>query len=291
MSGSSFFKEVSYGSDDKYKKQNSKIQIPKLKSLRYKIAVPFTLLVIIAVLLPGFIAVYKGFETLTGRAQEAQLLAAQIAAAHLEHLLREKMTTVEGIAKLDSLKQMSPEQIDEYITDIRMHEKGFTSLIIINADGKIVSLLRPGILDDFGLAAAVEWQAEEFQNRTGIKCEVTLEPEDIILDEARSTTIFRIFQEAMTNVARHANATKVKVNLKEKAGELVLEVKDNGKGITEDQISAPKSFGLIGIRERTHSWGGEVKISGIRDKGTTVTASIPLDKKGKEEPDDKNTRR
>ena len=143
---------------------------------------------------------------------------------------------------------------------------------------RISSELRPGILDDFGLAAAIEWQAEEFQNRTGIKCEVNLEPEDIIFDQALSTTIFRIFQEAMTNVARHANATRVKVNLKEEAGMLALEVKDNGKGITEEQISSPQSFGLIGIRERAYSFEGEVKISGIPDKGTTVTVIIPLDK-------------
>ena len=128
---------------------------------------------------------------------------------------------------------------------------------------RISSDLRPGILDDFGIAAAIEWQTEEFQNRTGTKCEVTLEPEDIILDSASSTTIFRIFQETMTNVARHAN----------------VEIKDNGKGITEEQISNPKSFGLIGIRERAYFWEGEVVISGIPDKGTTVTVSIPLDKK------------
>jgi len=144
---------------------------------------------------------------------------------------------------------------------------------------RISSELRPGILDDLGIAAAIEWQAEEFQSRTGIKCEVTLEPEDIILDKDYSTTIFRICQEAMTNVARHANATRVEVSLKEKSGKLVLEVKDNGKGITEEQIADPKSFGLIGIRERTHFWEGEVIISGIPDKGTTVTVSIPFDKK------------
>jgi len=144
---------------------------------------------------------------------------------------------------------------------------------------RISSELRPGILDDLGLAAAIEWQAEEFQDRTGIKCEIALEPEDIILDQDCSTTIFRIFQEAITNVVRHANATEVKISLEKEAGKLMLEVKDNGKGITEEQISDPKSFGLIGIRERAHFWGGEVVISGVRDKGPTVTVSIPLIKR------------
>jgi signal transduction histidine kinase len=147
--------------------------------------------------------------------------------------------------------------------------------------------LRPGLLDDLGLVAAIEWQAEEFQKRTGIKCEATLDPEEIILDQDRSTAISRILQETLTNVSRHANATKVKVNLRKKAGKLILKVNDNGKGITEKQISDPKSFGLIGIRERVHLFGGEVKISGIRDKGTTVTVNIPLGEKL----DDKNTRR
>jgi len=145
---------------------------------------------------------------------------------------------------------------------------------------RISAELRPGLLDDLGLAVAIEWQAEEFQNRTGIKCEITLAPKDIILDQDRSTAIFRIFQETLTNVARHANATRVKVSLKEDKGKLVLKVRDNGIGITQEQISAPKSFGLIGMQERAHFWGGKVKISGIRNKGTTVTVSIPLDKKG-----------
>ncbi|MCK4352834.1 PAS domain S-box protein [candidate division WOR-3 bacterium] len=151
---------------------------------------------------------------------------------------------------------------------------------IIRTVQRISTELRPGILDDLGLAAAIEWQVEEFQKRSGIKCKVNLVPEDVILAQDCSTTIFRIFQETLTNVARHANATRVKVSLKEKVGKLELKVKDNGKGITEKQISDSKSLGLIGIRERVHFWGGEVKISGIQDKGTTITVSIPLNKKG-----------
>ena len=145
---------------------------------------------------------------------------------------------------------------------------------------RISTELRPELLDDLGLPAAMEWQADEFQNRTGIKCKVTFDPRDIILDKHRSTAIFRIFQEALTNVARHANATRVKVSLKKKVGKLVLKVSDNGKGITEKQISDPKSFGLIEIRERARFSGGDVKISGVKDKGTTVTVSIPLERKG-----------
>ena len=146
---------------------------------------------------------------------------------------------------------------------------------------KISGELRPGLLDDLGLPAAIEWQAEEFHTRTGTKCEITVDPEDIILDKDRSTAIFRIFQETLTNVARHAKATKVKVSLKEKAGKIELKVRDNGKGITEEQVSNPTSFGLIGIRERTYYLGGNVVIKGLKDKGTTLTIRIPLPKKGK----------
>ena len=140
--------------------------------------------------------------------------------------------------------------------------------------------LRPGVLDDLGLVAAIEWQLEEFQNRTGIKGKFALDPQGLILDQERSTTIFRILQETLTNVVRHAQATRVKVSLKKKAGQLELQVRDNGRGITEEQISDPEAFGIIGMRERAYYWGGKVEISGVKDKSTIVTASIPLNKQG-----------
>ncbi len=141
---------------------------------------------------------------------------------------------------------------------------------------RIASELRPGVLDNLGLAAAIEWQAQEFQTRTGITCRCWLNLDDSGLSKEQSTAIFRIFQEALTNVARHANATGVDISLEEKAGELVLEVRDNGKGITESEISNPKSLGLLGMRERAFLLGGEVKIIGAAGKGTTVTVHIPL---------------
>jgi len=152
---------------------------------------------------------------------------------------------------------------------------------------RISTKLRPGVLDDLGLVAAIEWQVQEFQERTRIKCELTAEGEENNLGRDLATGVFRILQEALTNVARHANATRVEVSLKERAGQLVLEVRDNGKGITEKQITHPKSFGLIGMRERARSWNGSVKIHGISGKGTIITVSIPLNRK--EERDDKHT--
>jgi PAS domain S-box-containing protein len=141
---------------------------------------------------------------------------------------------------------------------------------------RISSELRPGLLDDLGLIAAIEWQAEEFKKRTGITCSLRIEPRDITIDERRATVLVRIFQETLTNVARHAQATRVSVSLKEKDGDLKLRVRDNGTGITKEQISDPKSFGLIGIKERVFSWGGKVTISGRPGKGTTVVARMPI---------------
>jgi len=133
---------------------------------------------------------------------------------------------------------------------------------------RLVTELRPGLLDALGLVAAIEWQAAEFQSRTTIKCELTFEPEELVLDRDRSTTVFRILQESLNNVARRSGATRVRVSLKQKEGELVLRVRDNGKRITPEQISRSRSFGLIGMRERARVWGGDLKITGAHDKGT-----------------------
>ncbi len=142
---------------------------------------------------------------------------------------------------------------------------------------EISTELRPSVLDVLGLTAAIEWQLQEFQNRTGIKYQLALGSGEIILDTARSTAIFRIFQETLTNVARHANASQVTVRLKKRRGHLILAVNDNGKGITEDQINSPLSLGLIGIRERASPWAGKVSVIGIPGKGTTLSVDILLE--------------
>jgi signal transduction histidine kinase len=141
---------------------------------------------------------------------------------------------------------------------------------------RISAALRPSVLDDFGLLAAIEWQTEEFEKRTGIKCSLNLAAGDLRLDESRSTAVFRILQETLTNVARHAQATRVSISLKKEDGNLILRVRDNGRGITETEISSAGSLGILGIRERAHILGGTVLIAGVPGKGTTVTAAIPL---------------
>ncbi len=145
---------------------------------------------------------------------------------------------------------------------------------------KISAELRPFLLDDFGLSAAIEWQVAEFQKRTGIECELTSAPPEIVLDQAISIAVFRVFQETLTNITRHANATKVEVSLQKEDGQVALEVRDNGDGIRAQDLSDPKSFGLMGMRERVHSFGGRLEIGGSTSKGTVVKAIIPIDGKG-----------
>lgn len=141
---------------------------------------------------------------------------------------------------------------------------------------RITTELRPQILDIFGINEAIEWQATEFQKRTGIYCELIIENNLTDLNKDCATTIYRIFQETLTNVARHSEATKIQVHLFNEGNQLVLRVEDNGTGITKSQLNDPKSFGLIGIQERAIHWGGEAIINGRAGKGTTVHVTIPL---------------
>lgn len=136
--------------------------------------------------------------------------------------------------------------------------------------------LRPASLDEGDISAAVKWEATEFQKRTGIQCDVTVSPKNMKLDNDRSTAVFRIVQEALTNVARHADASKVTVNLEARKGRLVVRVADNGSGIHPDQISSPKSLGLTGMRERLYPWKGVLDIRGQKGRGTKVRASLPI---------------
>jgi len=169
--------------------------------------------------------------------------------------------------------QITPEQ-----TALKETTASMVNLIdmVMTTLKRIYMDLRPAVLDHLGLTAAIYWQAEEFQKRTGIHCDVTIEPEDMALDMERSLAIFRIFQETLTNVSRHAEATRVEAVLKHLDNRIDLVVKDNGKGIMEQQINQPNSFGLLGIRERTYFWGGKIDISGRKGLGTTVSVSLPL---------------
>ena len=159
-------------------------------------------------------------------------------------------------AKVDSATQL----VDTMIATVR----------------RIASELRPRTLDDLGLNAALEWQAHEFETRTGIRCRVTLPKEQLVLDAGRSTAVFRIFQESLTNVARHAEATQIDARLERHDDQLIFIVHDNGKGFDPEQSSARRSLGLVGMKERALLLDGELEIDGGLGSGATMTLRIPL---------------
>jgi signal transduction histidine kinase len=145
----------------------------------------------------------------------------------------------------------------------------------IHSVRRIATGLRPEVLDEVGLAAAIAWQARDFQKRTGTRCKIELPTDAPEPDKERATALFRIFQEVLTNVSRHASATRVDVSLKVSADTLVLEVQDNGKGILESQTKNTKSLGILGMRERALLFEGKVEIEGEKGKGTRVSVSMP----------------
>ncbi len=146
---------------------------------------------------------------------------------------------------------------------------------VVHAVQRISTALRPGILDTAGLVAAIEWQAREFSSQTGVECKVYAAIEDTTLDQDLNTAFFRIFQETLTNVTRHARASRVDVRLREQNGDIILEVKDNGRGISEAEIHNFKSIGLLGMQERATLLGGKVTWHGRPGQGTLVVVRIP----------------
>lgn len=159
-----------------------------------------------------------------------------------------------------------------------LHERLAGSIKMVNEGVRsvrsICSGLRPGVLDDLGLAAAIEWQANEFASRTGIPCKVTVPADELKLNGDRATALFRIFQECLTNVARHAEAREVKTSLKEQDGIVLLVVEDSGKGFRQSEVAG--SLGILGMKERAQVCGGDVQVSSAPGKGTTVTVRVPV---------------
>ena len=141
---------------------------------------------------------------------------------------------------------------------------------------RIATELRPGMLDDLGLAASIEWQARDFEKRTGIVCVVTVPTDDLALPRPQSLAIFRIFQESLTNIARHACAQYIEVKLTTTPQLLSLEVHDDGRGIKKNEIAGTHSLGLLGMRERAKHLGGTFDIQAVPGDGTMVTVSIPV---------------
>ena len=142
---------------------------------------------------------------------------------------------------------------------------------------RLITQLRPPVLDNLGLEAAIEWQVGDLKQRTGIAGEFVSSLKGLTLDPNLATALFRILQEALTNVARHALATHIKIRLGQSNGALLLEIEDNGRGITASELEDSQSFGIIGMRERALVFGREVNFIGQPGKGTVVRVLIPME--------------
>jgi signal transduction histidine kinase len=133
--------------------------------------------------------------------------------------------------------------------------------------------LRPSVLDDLGLLEAIEWQARQFEARTGIVCERRGFVDHVVFNQEQATAIFRIFQEALTNILRHANANRVEITMAQQAGEFSLAISDNGKGITGTEKSG---LGILGMQERARLVGGTIQMQGSEGAGTTISVRVPI---------------
>lgn len=185
-------------------------------------------------------------QSLTGLKMNMHLLKGQLAKARSD-------ATIEG--GIDDLMEMT----DSTIATVR----------------RIASELRPSLLDDFGLVSAVEWQTQEFERRTSIPCSFTANCDSVDLGPERNTAMYRVVQEALTNVARHANAGSVDVRLTSRASNVQISVQDDGVGI-DPAASRARSLGLIGMQERSRMIGGDLEIDGSALNGTLVTLTVPL---------------
>jgi PAS domain S-box-containing protein len=184
----------------------------------------------------------------------AQLLTAT--SMDLSRIRGKEKLSAQGSERLDSASQ----QLDTAVQEIQ----------------RICSELRPRILDHIGLNAAIEWQSKNFSGKTGIDCHLQLNDNVGKLPDNISTTLFRIFQEGLTNIARHSGATRVEVSLQVQDGSLVLTITDNGKGVTTQQLFGINSFGVLGIRERANDLGGTATFRGVKNRGTTIKVTIPM---------------
>lgn len=218
----------------------------------------------------------------------ARTMEIQKLTAHLEHVREEERTRIareihdELGQQLTGLK-MDASWIHKKIPseeNLSLHERISTMISLIDETVRTVrrisSELRPGILDDLGLIPALEWACQEFEKRTGIKTECHFDQNELNIERSLSTNIFRVHQEALTNVARHGQATLVHTSLTKEDGYVILSIKDNGVGFDMEEAKAKNSLGLIGMRERAILFHGDLKIQSEKRRGTIITLKVPL---------------
>jgi PAS domain S-box-containing protein len=223
----------------------------------------------------AFAAITEQLRALSGSLQLAREEERARIARELHDELGSALTSLswdlQGVDEMLSVAGSKAGALQKKITSM-------TSLVDATIDTvrRIASELRPGILDDLGLMAAIEWHVEQLEAHSGIICQCDFLAENIDLSREQTTALFRIFQEAMTNILRHAEATRVNIRIEEKEGQFVLQVSDNGRGSTEAEKTGSRSLGLLGMRERAHLIGGKIKIDGVAGKGTVLTVQVPL---------------
>jgi PAS domain S-box-containing protein len=198
-------------------------------------------------------------------------------AREMHDLLGQNLASVKiDLAQME--KRLSEPGNEDALGEISRRLESATQLLnqTITAVKTLSTELRPGVLDQFGLSAAIEWQCQEFERRTDIVCKCKVPAEDSQLSKELSIALFRILQEALTNVACHSQATNCTAELRLDESQAILSISDEGRGITSDQISAPESLGLLGMRERVKTLGGQFIVEGKPGQGTLLTARIPL---------------
>jgi signal transduction histidine kinase len=208
-------------------------------------------------------------------------------AARLEHVREEERAHVareihDDLGQALTILKMDLAWIEKTPLRTNGMRKKIKSMIVdvdqtIKRVRNIISKLRPPILDELGLAAALEWQVSQFQERTGIRGSFEFDTDDLQLSNESSAALFRIVQEALTNVVRHAEASEVRVILETVGGHLHIAIADDGKGVAHDQMDGRQSFGIVGMRERLHRIRGNFKIFSLPGQGTRIEISVPLD--------------
>ncbi|TMK13185.1 MAG: sensor histidine kinase, partial [Actinobacteria bacterium] len=214
---------------------------------------------------------YRHLEALSAHLQSVREQEQARVAREIHDELGQDLTGLKfELSRLAQQLRGVPGEVSEKVTKLG----GMVDETIHNVR-RISSELRPAILDDLGLVDALEWHAEEFEKRTGIKCTVKAARRRIEAGPDLGIALFRICQEALTNVARHARATAARIVLARNRGHVVLEVHDNGAGIPPAVLTGAKSLGLLGMRERTRAFDGELVIRGAPGEGTVVRVKIP----------------
>jgi len=206
--------------------------------------------------------------------------------SHLQQILEEERTRIARVVhdevaqslaglKLDlaGLSDQLPKGLSKMKGKIFQMMRGIDHAI--HTVRSIITDLRPGILDDLGIIAALEWQGADFQKRTGIECIVTTTLEDAVRRPKLDTVIFRIVQGLLANVLQHADSTKVRIHSTENNGEYVLVVEDNGRGISPEDFSDKPTMGILGMRELAAKFGGTIVFEPLHTRGTRVTVNIP----------------